>query len=258
MVNKTKLKPLSPLQAMTQHSQNDLLPSEIPKDSFLQNLSPNNIHNSENLVILVEPSQICNWKYHDRPLTELGDIDEFAAELKNNGQLQPCIVRPLSNNNEYKFELIVGERRWRAAKKANIQLKVLIKELNDHDAAIAQANENSQRKDSSEFAKGMSYAKLINDKVLSQADLTETLKVSQAEVSRLLSFSKIPQIVWDAIEDKSKISARTAAEIRSLCNKGDRYIEAIVKLAKEIERGKLGEKLLKRELNNFYLTVKLI
>ena len=44
-------------------------------------------------VILLNPSKIINWKYHDRPKSELGDINELANSIKNLGQQQPCIVR---------------------------------------------------------------------------------------------------------------------------------------------------------------------
>lgn len=256
MTNQSKLRPLSPLQAMTQRVPNvepSSLNAETKKDTnkSKEELSAKfdslDINDS---IVLLEPKQISNWVHHDRPASELGNIDEFALELKNNGQLQPCIVRPLKNDTKFRFELIVGERRWRAAQKANIKLKVIIQNLTDHEAAIAQANENSQRKDLSDYAKGISYAKLINDKILNQKDLISSLKISQSDVSRLLSFSKVPKIIWDTIEDKSKISARTAAEIRSLSNKGSQYIDAILKVASDIETGKLGEKLLKRKIEN--------
>ncbi len=187
----------------------------------------------------MDPNIIKNWVLNDRPESELGDIEAFAKELKEVGQQQPCIIRPISDA-KYQYEIIAGERRWRAAKHADIKLKVIIRALDDHEAAIVQASENAHRKDLSDYAKGMSYAKLIANNVLAPNELISKLSISKAQVSRLLSFAKIPQEVNEAIADYSKVTARTAAEIRSLAHKGDTYIQALIQLAPKIASGKLG------------------
>jgi ParB family transcriptional regulator, chromosome partitioning protein len=190
-------------------------------------------------IYQIDPGNIINWEYSDRPELELGDIESLANELQTIGQQQPCIVRPIKNKNNY-YELIVGERRWRAAKEAKIKLKVIVQEMSDNEAALAQAAENNSRKNLSDFAKGMSYAKLIDKEILSQKDIVEKLKISKQQVSRLLSFSKIPSQVIEAIGDMSKVSARTAEQIKQLCSKNVKYIEIIQKQAKGIREGKVG------------------
>src|SRR4051812_20437328 len=83
------------------------------------------IPNFDNEIIqvhLVDPDNIVNWKYSDRPEFELGNIEALANEFTTIGQQQPCIVRPIEHKDNF-YELLVGERRWRAAKEAKIKLK---------------------------------------------------------------------------------------------------------------------------------------
>src|ERR1700677_436970 len=177
----------------------------------------------------INDENVINWCLSDRPSNELGDIDSLAADLLNVGQQQPCIVR-INPKIANKYELIVGERRWRAAKKANIPLKAVVKILSDSEAALIQSAENDNRVDLSDYAKGISFSRLINSEVIKQSDLVEKLGKSKQYVSALLSFSKIPPEIIAAIGDMSKISARTAEEIKQLSSKGETYIKAIIDL----------------------------
>lgn len=203
----------------------------------------------------IAPELIKNWAFADRPASELGDIQNLANEFLTLGQLQPCIVRPLSTQSSpYKYELIVGERRWRAATLAKIKLKVIVKTLDDQAAALYQAAENLSRKELSDYAKGMSYALLIEENILSQKALENKLNISTAQVTRLLSFKHIPDSIICAIADMSKITARTAAEIRSLAKKGDKYIEALVKIAPQLANASIGASKIKQKIETLLET----
>ncbi|AIL66199.1 Plasmid partitioning protein ParB (plasmid) [Rickettsiales bacterium Ac37b] len=192
-------------------------------------------------ILEVDCSIIKNWEFHDRPEGELGDIEGLASEFKEIGQQQPCIVRELSINNQYKYELIVGERRWHAAKVAGLKLKVIVKKLSDQEAAIIQASENYNRKDLSDYARGMSYSKLIDNNIITPKDLAEKLGISKQQISRLLSFAKIPVEITSQIQDMSKISSRTAEQIKQLSSKGSNYTEAIISLADKLRNGDIGQ-----------------
>ena len=76
--------------------------------------SESNSINVSGNIIQLPTSKIINWKYNDRPESELGNISELADNIKQIGQQQPCIVRELIAGQKY--ELIAGERRWRAVK----------------------------------------------------------------------------------------------------------------------------------------------
>lgn len=253
-VTEKRKRPLSPLQALTAGEQApkvDMLLSSMPKRTVIESsiLSHTNLSvESPNNLKYVNPHKICNWKYKDRSPVDRGDIEALAKSLKENGQAQPCVVRPLVNNGKHDYELVVGERRHLAATLIGIDLLVMIENLSDTEAAIKQIIENSDRKDLSEYSIGMSYAKLIEDNIITTKDLEERLGQTKLQINRLLSFSKVPKEIWDAIEDPSKISARTATELRALSNKGPVYIDAIISLAAKIGTGKIGSTNLHKEI----------
>ena len=205
------------------------------------------INLKEEKVLSVSPLLIKNWDFHDRPENELGNIDELAQEFLTIGQQLPCIVREINNSDNdlpYQYELIAGERRWKAAIQANINLKIIIKNLSNEEAAIVQIVENEHRKSLSDFAKGMSYARLISHGVINQQTLTERLKMSKQQVSRLISFSKIPINVINSIGNMHNISSRTAETIKQICSKGDKYIDFIIKHSEAISKGMGSTKLI--------------
>ncbi len=230
----------------------DAIPSSSNKTNYFKS-------SSENTILKIDPKKICNWELHDRTSYELGDLEALANDLKINGQQQPCLVRPYISNDKtiYEYELIAGERRWRAAVLANISLDVIVRALNDQEAAFCQISENAHRKDISEFSKGMNYSILIEKGILTAKDLESKLGLSQSQVSRLLSFNKVPKSIWDAIGDPSKVSARTASEMRSLIKLGSEYEEALIHLAPKIKTGKLGEKTIKLEVESYLKGIKL-
>ncbi|OAI45985.1 hypothetical protein AYO45_01885 [Gammaproteobacteria bacterium SCGC AG-212-F23] len=247
-------RPLSPLQALTAGEpvpKFDMPSPATPKKTVLVNsmIAPTRtsveIHSN---LKYVNPHKICNWKYKDRSPVDRGDIEALSKSLKENGQAQPCIVRPLVDNEKYDYELVIGERRHLAATLAGIDLLVIIENLSDTEAAIKQIIENQNRKDLSEYSIGMSYAKLIENNVITAKDLEERLSQTKLQINRLLSFSKVPKEIWDAIEDPSRVSARTATELRALSNKGSEYIDAIITLAKKIKTGKIGGTNLPKEV----------
>lgn len=222
-------RPLTPLQAMTRNSSERAL-----------------LNNTKEKITTINPNLITNWQFSDRIEADLGDIEGLAQDFKTIGQQQPCIIRPIKNTSPFKYELIAGERRWRASLLAKLELLVIIKELTDEDAAIIQISENESRKDLSDYAKGMSYARLIQKNVITQKDLIQKLGKSKQYISALLSFSRMPQKIISAIGDMSKVSHRTAEEICRLSNKGENYIEAILLITEKIKTGKYGVESIKK------------
>ncbi len=211
---------------------------------------PNKIRQTSTSLTIeeIDVKKIIRWKYKDRPENELGDIKELAETFKSVGQQQPCILRA-SKEFSGKYELIVGERRWKAAELAGLKLKAVVRDFDDKEAALIQAVENERRQDLSEYAKGMSYADKIEQGLLAQKDLIEILGISKQQVSRLLSFRKIPQPLFDAIEDFRKVSARTAYELARLANKDNTHLHILIEMAEKIRDGKFGQKRIEKELN---------
>jgi len=214
---------------------NDLKSS---KDS-LQLINKIQNHTNEDAIVNVDVKKIIRWKHKDRPENELGNIEELAATFKSVGQQQPCILR-VSKEFPGKYEIIVGERRWRAAEMAGLKLKAVIQDIDDKTATLIQAIENDKRSDISEFAKGMSFADKIDHGLVTQKDLVDLLGVSKQQITRLLSFKKIPEPLFNAIEDFRKVSARTAYELARLANKNDETLSVLLTLTEKIREGKYG------------------
>ena len=209
-------------------------------------------------ILEINTNDIIRWIHKDRPENELGNISELADTFKSVGQQQPCILRP-SKSGEKKYELIVGERRWRAAELAKLPLKAIVKDIDDKKAALIQAIENEQRNDISEFAKGMSFANKIEKGLISQKDITEILGINKQQVTRLLSYSRIPKPLFAAIEDFRKVSSRTAYELVRLANKDEKHLSILIKMADKISDGSYGQKKIEQEikksLSNFKNTL---
>ncbi len=200
------------------------------------------------LIKEIDTDKIINWELHDRPENELGNIEDLANNIKQIGQLQPCVVRPHPNKDSM-YELIIGERRWRAVMLLGLKLKVEIKDFTDKQAILSQAAENDRRKNLSDYAKGVHFAKLIEKGFIKQKDLISELGKSKQYVSALLSFSKIPQAILEEIDDMSQISARTAEKIKQLSGKGDSYVEAIISLADKLREAQIGHEKLESLVN---------
>lgn len=245
-MNKKNVPPTSPLRQMMGEDNNDLSIEDLlnGNDTTVKESKTKGKFKKAN------PFRIKNWANHDRPENELGDIEELAEEFKNPdiGQQQPCVVRPL-NIKGYDYELIVGERRWRAAMKADVDLLIIIENLTDKQAELRQIAENLHREDLSDYATGMSIARLLDSRVLKQKDLQKYFKkFTPVAINRLLAFSQIPKEIWDAVGDMRLVSARTATEIRALLKKGSEYKKAILQLTPHIKDGKVGSTTLVREV----------
>lgn len=212
-----------------------------------ENLAVFHKNDSRNAIIEIDTNKIIRWKHKDRPENELGDISELAETFISVGQQQPCILR---TSKEYlgKYELIVGERRWRAAEMAGLKLKSIIHDLDDKTASLIQAIENDKRTDISEFAKGISYADKIEKGLISQSDLIEILNISKQQVTRLLSYKKIPKELYDAISDFRKVSSRTAYELSRYANKDENHLRILIEMSDKIREGKYGANKIAKEL----------
>lgn len=196
-------------------------------------------------VLTVDPNLVFRWEFKDRPTSELGDIASLAKEFLDIGQQQPCVVR----RKDDKYELLIGERRWRAAIAAGVHLKVILTDKNDTEACIAQFIENESREDLSDFAKGMSLYKETKAGLLKQKDLIDRMGISKQKISALLSFSKIPDEVVDAIFDMRLVSSATAERIKALSSKGQEYVDALVMLAPKVRAGNLGRHALEKAVS---------
>ncbi|ALT19007.1 hypothetical protein PSLF89_08920 (plasmid) [Piscirickettsia salmonis LF-89 = ATCC VR-1361] len=170
-----------------------------------------------------------------------------ASDIKENGQHQPIVVRPIQDK-KYKYEVIAGERRWRACRNIKIKVIAICRDLDDIAAFKVQSAEN-EKHSLSDYSKAMHYSKVIDNGVISQNELAKSLGVHKSTLSYLMAFSKVDAKVWDSIGDMSNVSGRTAGAIRALCSKGKEYQDAVILLAEKIKEG-LGANALQKYVEN--------
>ena len=142
------------------------------------------------------------------------EIDSLAESLKAHEQLQPILVRQVDG----RFQLISGERRWRAAKKAGLaHIKAQVRDADDRLVAELAIVENLQRKDLNAIEKALSFKRYLDEHHCTQEDLGKRLKIDRSTIANLLRLLELPGPVQDALRD-GKISAGHA---RALLPLGD-------------------------------------
>ena len=144
-------------------------------------------------------------------------IIELSESIKEHGVIQPIVVRPVGD----KFEIIAGERRYKASCMAGLEkIPALITDLNDKDSAEVALIENVQRKDLTPIEEAISYKKILDMGYLTQEKLAEKLGKKQSTVANKLRLLNLDEEVQEAILE-DKISERHARSILKLTNPED-------------------------------------
>ena len=208
---------------------------------------------SNSSIIEIDPKLCKNWKYADRNKFELGNIEELAEDIKQNGQLQPAIIRKI-DSLDFHYEIIAGERRWRACSEAEINLKAIVTNEDDAGCLVIQTSEN-KKKSLSPYSLATTYEKLMLDLNISQNELSRKLGMPKTSFSELMSFNKVPKIVWEAVGDMTNVKPRTAAFLSLMCAESENYLNAIIKVAPKIKEG-LGVDNLKKIIDKGMLNTK--
>jgi ParB family chromosome partitioning protein len=122
-----------------------------------------------------------------------GDLDELAASIKERGVIQPVLVRAIPRVADA-YEIIAGERRWRAAQRAGRhEIPVIILEANDREALEIAIVENVQRADLNPLEEAAGYAQLGADHGYSQADIARVVGKSRSHVANTLRLTQLPE-----------------------------------------------------------------
>ena len=126
------------------------------------------------------------------------ELDALAASVEKSGVLQPLLVRPTEGG----FEIIAGERRWRAAQQARLhQVPVIVQPVNDVTALEIGLVENVQRADLNPIEEAEGYQRLIDEFAYTQAELAETIGKSRSHIANLLRLSGAPSAIKQALID---------------------------------------------------------
>ncbi len=153
-------------------------------------------------------------RFQPRLAFDDASLNELSASIKEHGVIQPIIVRRLND----KYEIVAGERRYRASKLAGlISVPAIITEMNDNKSAEVAIVENVQRKDLTAIEEAKSYKVLLDQNFMSQEDLARKMGLSQSSISNKLRLLTLHEDVQDAILNE-RISERHARSLLKLKN----------------------------------------
>lgn len=167
-----------------------------------------------------------------RKAFEEQDLQDLSSSIKERGIFQPVIVRPDPSGDDERYEIIAGERRWRAAQMAGLhEIPVLIHKVSDQEALEIAIVENVQRADLNAIEEALGYDQLSQDYEYSQAELAGVIGKSRSHVANMMRLLKLPSSVQTYIAE----GKLTAGHARTLIT-----AENPEELAKRIVEGGLS------------------
>ena len=151
-------------------------------------------------------------KFQPRRVFTKDILNDLVSSIKTKGVLQPLLVRQIGNN---RYEIIAGERRWRASKEAGLtQVPVIIKDFNDEETLEVSLIENLQRQDLNPLEEAQGYQRLMDEFKRTQEELARVVGKSRSYVANMLRLLELPDEVKKYL-DKGDI---TAGHARALLN----------------------------------------
>jgi ParB family chromosome partitioning protein len=144
----------------------------------------------------VAVDRITTSPFQPRRSFDEAKIDELASSIRNQGIIQPLIVRPKNDG----FELIAGERRWRAAMRAGLShVPVVVRDASDHEAMQIALVENLQREDLNSIEEANGYRRLQEEFHWSQEEMAEKVGKSRPAIANSLRLLTLPSEVQQEV-----------------------------------------------------------
>ncbi|MFB1051714.1 nucleoid occlusion protein [Paraliobacillus sp. JSM ZJ581] len=168
-------------------------------------------------VIQIPVKEIAANRYQPRSIFNQEKIEELAQTIHTHGMIQPIVVRKMTPDEEGRgFELIAGERRWRAVSfLAWETVPAIIREMSDTETASVALIENLQREELTVIEEAKAYERLLQLHGLTQEALAQRLGKSQSTIANKMRLLKLPKSVQIAILEK-KITERHARALISI------------------------------------------
>lgn len=164
--------------------------------SALMTETANEPKSSEEGIANLDISEIRENEFQPRQDIDPLKLAELLASIKEKGIIQPVIVRP----KEEGYELIAGERRWRAAKQLGLtHLPAIIKDVDDAEALQLALIENLQRQDLNPLEEAVAYQRLLNEFNFTQEKIGEVVGKNPSSVSNTLRLLKLPAEIQEAL-----------------------------------------------------------
>lgn len=183
-------------------------------------------------VVQLPVNKIEANRYQPRSIFNEEKIKELAQTIHTHGMIQPIVVRKLEDDH---YELIAGERRWRAVKTLEWEsVSAIIREMTDAETASVALIENLQREELTVVEEAHAYAKLLDLHSLTQEALAQRLGKNQSTIANKLRLLKLPEEVQQAVLDKAIT---------------ERHARALIKLKEPEKQVKLLQAILDNDLN---------
>lgn len=212
-------------------------------------------------------SEIEPNKSQPRTVFDEENIKGLAESIKEHGLIQPIVVRPLPNGITY--QIIAGERRWRACKLLKMEeVPVIIRETDELEAAQLAIVENVQRADLNPVEEAMAYRALMDKYGMTQDRLAEVMGKSRPYIANLTRLLSLPEEALTALSN-GEISVGHAKVLLSIEDK-DSIIYALntiiseklsvrqtEKLASELSKEKVEKETVSRNVKNYYTEMEL-
>jgi len=160
--------------------------------------TPNANNNEANSVQLIPINKIIAGVYQPRIHFNQSELEELADSIKENGLIQPIILRKADEDDQY--EIIAGERRFRACKIAELsEIPAIVKKINNHEALELAIVENIQRSDLSLIEEANGYKQLIEEFSYTQEQIAKKVGKSRSHITNLLRLLTLPQNIHDLL-----------------------------------------------------------
>jgi len=162
-------------------------------------------------------SDLVSNKFQPRKIFDDGNLQDLTNSIKERGIIQPIIVRKSSDDNS-KYEIIAGERRWLAAQKAGLhEVPVVITEVDDLKSLEFAIVENVQRNDLNVIEEARGYQRLIEEFSYDQEKVAKFIGKSRSHIANILRLLGLPEAILKLIESK-KLSPGHAKILVGLSN----------------------------------------
>lgn len=185
---------------------------------------------SQGLLMLgieqIDPSESQPRKQFDQQLME-----DLAASIREHGILQPIVVRRKTANT---YELVAGERRWRAAQRAGLrEIPAVLKDVATDEVLTLALVENLQRQDLNAIEEAEAYRHLVEDLKLTQEEVAQSVGKDRATVANAMRLLKLPTPVRDAVVG-GQLTMGHARALLSLADGSDQPDESMLRAAREV------------------------
>lgn len=172
------------------------------------------IPGSESMVMEIDLADIKPNSRQPRKKFSEDKMEELVVSIREKGVLQPILLRRLSSG----YEIVVGERRWRAALKAGLKkIPAIIKEVSDRETVELALIENLQREDLNPLEEAEAYRQLIEEFGLSQEEMATRVGKDRSTITNILRLLRLPPFIQGEIR-RAKISLGHARALLSLEN----------------------------------------